>query len=110
MPFVRSYKIQNYKNLTGPHKKEGAIASHEEEVEGVEMYTEAAKVADEEGFADIADVFRAIPTRLFLFAIVLVVNNFRDNYPIVVLCLVPAYGVIFKITIFRRFCQISGKK
>lgn len=37
-----------------------AIASHEEEVEGVEMYTEAAKVADEEGFADIADVFRAI--------------------------------------------------
>ena len=32
-------------------------------------------------------------TRLFLFAIVLFVTNFRDNYPIVVLCLVPAYVV-----------------
>ncbi len=37
-----------------------AIASHEEEVEGVEMYTNAAKVADEEGFEEIAKTFRAI--------------------------------------------------
>lgn len=38
------------------------VAAHEEEVEGVEMYTNAAKVADEEGFADIAAKFRAIAT------------------------------------------------
>lgn len=38
------------------------VASHEEEVEGVEMYTNAAKVADEEGFPEIADRFRAIAT------------------------------------------------
>lgn len=37
-----------------------AIAAHEELVEGVEMYTEAAKVADEEGFPEIAGHFRAI--------------------------------------------------
>ncbi len=36
------------------------VASAEEEKEGVEQYTESAKVADEEGFADIAEVFRAI--------------------------------------------------
>ena len=36
------------------------VASAEEEKEGVEQYTESAKVADEEGFADIAKVFRAI--------------------------------------------------
>ncbi len=37
-----------------------ATAIHEEEVEGVEMYTNAAKVAEEEGFADIAEHFRSI--------------------------------------------------
>ncbi len=37
-----------------------ATAAHEEEVEGVELYTESAKVADEEGFLEIAEHFRAI--------------------------------------------------
>ena len=37
-----------------------ATAAHEEMVEGVEMYTAAAKVADEEGFPEIASHFRAI--------------------------------------------------
>jgi len=37
-----------------------ACAAHEEEVEGVELYTASAKVADEEGFPDIASHFRAI--------------------------------------------------
>lgn len=36
------------------------IAANEELVEGVEMYINAAKVAEEEGFADIAAHFRAI--------------------------------------------------
>lgn len=39
-----------------------ATAIHEEMVEGVEMYTNAAKVADEEGFPEIAAHFRAIAT------------------------------------------------
>lgn len=37
-----------------------ATAAHEEEVEGVELYTESAKAADEEGFPEIAEHFRAI--------------------------------------------------
>ncbi len=37
-----------------------ATAAHEEFVEGVEMYTEAAKVADKEGFPEIDGHFRAI--------------------------------------------------
>lgn len=37
-----------------------ATAAHEELVEGVEQYTTAAKVADEEGFPEIASHFRAI--------------------------------------------------
>lgn len=37
-----------------------ATAIREEEMEGVELYTESAKVADEEGFAEIASHFRAI--------------------------------------------------
>ncbi len=37
-----------------------ATAAHEEELEGVEQYTDAARVAEEEGFADIASHFRAI--------------------------------------------------
>ena len=39
-----------------------AVAAHEEEVEGVELYTNAAKVADDEGFTEIAERFRAIAT------------------------------------------------
>lgn len=37
-------------------------AAHEEEVEGVELYTNAAKVALEEGFPEIAAHFSAIAT------------------------------------------------
>lgn len=37
-----------------------ATAVREEEVEGVEQYQTAAKVADEEGFPEIAEHFRAI--------------------------------------------------
>lgn len=37
-----------------------ATAAAEEEAEGVEQYIEAAKVAEEEGFAEIAEHFRAI--------------------------------------------------
>lgn len=36
------------------------VAANEEMVEGVQMYTDAAKVADEEGFPEIAEHFRAI--------------------------------------------------
>lgn len=36
------------------------IASAEELAEGVEQYKNSAKVADEEGFPEIADHFRAI--------------------------------------------------
>lgn len=39
-----------------------AVAAKEEETEGVELYTHAAEVAEEEGFADIAEVFRSIAT------------------------------------------------
>ncbi len=38
------------------------VAAAEEEKEGVEQYTASAKVADEEGFTDIAERFRAIAT------------------------------------------------
>lgn len=37
-----------------------ATAMKEEEMEGVELYTNAAKVAEEEGFPEIASHFRAI--------------------------------------------------
>ena len=37
-----------------------ATAAHEEEFEGVKLYTESAKVAEEEGFHEIAEHFRAI--------------------------------------------------
>lgn len=37
-----------------------ATAAHEEMVEGVELYTASAKVADEEGFPEIASHFREI--------------------------------------------------
>lgn len=39
-----------------------AVAAREEEKEGVEMYTNAAKVAEEEGFPEIASRFAAIAT------------------------------------------------
>ena len=39
-----------------------AVAAEEEQKEGVEMYQKSADVADEEGFHDIAKVFRAIAT------------------------------------------------
>ena len=38
------------------------IAAAEEETEGVQQYTQAAEVAEEEGFHEIADHFRAIAT------------------------------------------------
>lgn len=38
------------------------VAAEEEQTEGVDLYTNAAKVADEEGFTEIADRFRAIAT------------------------------------------------
>lgn len=37
-----------------------AIAAEEERVEGVEQYQASAKIADEEGFSEIAEHFRAI--------------------------------------------------
>lgn len=37
-----------------------ATAMHEEEIEGVEMYTKAAEVAEQEGFTEIAGHFREI--------------------------------------------------
>lgn len=47
------------------------VAASEEEKEGVEMYTKAAKVAKEEGFDDIADKFEAIAT---------IEQHHRDRY------------------------------
>ncbi len=38
------------------------VAAAEEEKEGVEMYTNAAKVAESEGFTEIAETFSAIAT------------------------------------------------
>ena len=46
--------------VIGTTEENLATAAKEEEVEGVELYTNAAKVADEEGFAEIAEHFRAI--------------------------------------------------
>lgn len=39
-----------------------ATAAHEELTEGVELYTKSAEVAEEEGFPEIAEHFRAIAT------------------------------------------------
>ena len=38
------------------------MAAEEERKEGVEQYTESAKIAESEGFTEIADKFRAIAT------------------------------------------------
>lgn len=46
--------------VIGTTEENLATAAHEELVEGVELYTNAAKVADEEGFPEIAAHFRAI--------------------------------------------------
>lgn len=48
--------------IIGTTSENLAVAAHEEEVEGVEMYTNAAKVAEEEGFPEIAARFAAIAT------------------------------------------------
>ncbi len=48
-----------------------ATAAAEEESEGVDLYTNAAKVADEEGFPEIAEHFRAIAT---------IENRHRDRF------------------------------
>lgn len=47
------------------------VAAQEELVEGIQMYTNAAKVADEEGFPEIAARFRAIAT---------IENHHRDRF------------------------------
>lgn len=46
--------------ILGPTEQNLKVAASEEETEGVEMYTNAAKVAKEEGFDEIADRFLAI--------------------------------------------------
>lgn len=48
--------------VIGTTEQNLAVAAEEERVEGVELYTTAAEVAEEEGFADIAAHFRAIAT------------------------------------------------
>lgn len=48
-----------------------ATAAHEEMVEGVKFYTASAKVAEKEGFADIAEHFRAIAE---------IENHHRDRF------------------------------
>lgn len=48
--------------VIGTTEENLVTAAHEEEVEGVELYTNAAKVADAEGFPEIASHFRAIAT------------------------------------------------
>ncbi len=47
------------------------VAAMEEEKEGVKMYTKAAKVAEDEGFADIAEHFAAIAS---------IENHHRDRF------------------------------
>lgn len=76
-----------------------ATAAHEELVEGVELYTNAAKVADEEGFPEIASHFRAIATiedrhrRRFLHYLKQVQEGtvWKREKPIVWKCLVCGY-------------------
>ena len=48
--------------ILGPTVDNLKVAAQEEETEGVEMYTNAAKVAKEEGFDEIASRFAAIAT------------------------------------------------
>lgn len=46
--------------ILSPTENNLLIAEHEEDIEGVQTYTEAAKVAQSEGFAEIAVRFRII--------------------------------------------------
>lgn len=48
--------------IIGPTSNDLAIAASEEEHEGVDLYSKSADVAEEEGFPEIADRFRAIAT------------------------------------------------
>lgn len=76
------------------------VAAHEEEVEGVEMYTNAAAVARKEGFDEIADRFEAIAT---------IENHHRERF-------LTMAGQIEDRTVFRSEdgkpikwqCQVCG--
>lgn len=76
------------------------VAAHEEEVEGVEMYTNAAAVARKEGFDEIADRFEAIAT---------IENHHRERF-------LTMAGQIEDGTVFRSEdgkpikwqCQVCG--
>lgn len=48
--------------ILSPTEANLKVAAEEEKKEGVEQYTESAKIADSEGFTEIADTFRAIAT------------------------------------------------
>lgn len=79
-----------------------ACAAKEEETEGVVMYTNAAKVADEEGFPEIAEHFRAIATvenkhRARFLRLLDQVNNgtvWKRDKPITWKCLVCGYEYV----------------
>lgn len=76
-----------------------ATAAAEEEAEGVQQYTDAAKVAEEEGFPEIAEHFRAIATvemrhrRRFLWYLDQVINGsvWKRDKAIKWQCLVCGY-------------------
>ena len=76
-----------------------AIAAEEELIEGSEMYLKAAKVAEEEGFDDIASHFRAIAAieekhrQRFLYYLEQVKDGtvWKRDKPIVWKCLVCGY-------------------
>lgn len=76
-----------------------ATAANEEKVEGYEMYQQFAEVADKEGFAEIAEHFRAIATieehhhRRFLHYLDQVQKGtvWKRDTPIVWHCLVCGY-------------------
>ncbi len=79
-----------------------ALAAKEEEIEGVQLYTDAAKVAREEGFDDIADHFAAIATiearhrRRFLYYLDQVEKGtvWKREKPIEWKCLVCGYTYV----------------
>ena len=79
-----------------------ACAAHEEEVEGVELYTKSAEVADKEGFPEIASHFRAIAEiearhhRRFLHYLEQVKNGtvWKRDKPITWQCLVCGYEYV----------------
>lgn len=59
---VESSNLAVDAGVIGTTEQNLATAAYEELVEGVEMYTNAAIVAEEEGFPEIASHFRAIAT------------------------------------------------